>query len=223
MKWSCPRRVALVRISWSPDLAQVARAPQDTRRSRSGSRGCKRELSRLRALPSPEPGAGEANLAHAWNRVKRGGAMRGPVNRNTTPSRSILQTIASTAPGRKCGERKYRRPFVPSLNDAVECTLASSELRTASGNFTQPSRYSAGKSMTAGTCRRHRASYESQVSLRLTRCAIFALSTTPPNLGVPLLYSARRLPGAKSGELGGTYEVCRPTGRAGRGKSWRST
>lgn len=35
-----------------------------------------------------------------------GGAMRGPVNRNTTQSRSILETVASTAPGRKCGEKK---------------------------------------------------------------------------------------------------------------------
>jgi len=113
--------------------------------------------------------------------------MHGPVNRNTTPPRSILQTVASTAPGRKCGERKYRRPFAPSLNGSLECAVAPSELRSPRGNFTQPSRYSVGKSMMTGTCRRHRASDESQCSLRLTRCAIFALSTTLPNLSFAML------------------------------------
>lgn len=77
-----------------------------------------------------------------------GGAILGPVNRNTTPSRSILQTVASTAPGRKCGERKYRRPFVPSLNGSGGRTLTPSGLKPPRGHFIQPSRYSSGKSMT---------------------------------------------------------------------------
>lgn len=77
-----------------------------------------------------------------------GGAILGPVNRNTTPSRSILQTVASTAPGRKCGERKYRRPFVPSLNGSGGRSLTPSGLKPPRGHFIQPSRYSSGKSMT---------------------------------------------------------------------------
>lgn len=130
-----------------------------------------------------------------------GGAVCGPVSRNTTPSRSILQTVALTAPGRRLGEMKYRRPFVPTVNASVAWISASSELKLARGNFSQPSRYSADTDILAGTCLKHHARHESLCSLRLTRCVIFALSTTSPNLGVPMLYSPRRVPGAWKGAV----------------------
>jgi len=69
-------------------------------------------------------------------------ATAGPSNRKTTPSPSIRQTLASTAPGRRFGTRKYRRPFAPSLK------AGSAAGRT--GNFIQPSRYSSGKCMAVG-------------------------------------------------------------------------
>lgn len=72
--------------------------------------------------------------------------MLGPVKRNTTPSRSILQTTASTARGRTCGgATECRRPFAPSLKGR---TAAPSGPRISPrGNFTQPPRSSAWERM----------------------------------------------------------------------------
>jgi hypothetical protein len=72
--------------------------------------------------------------------------MRGPVRRNTALSRLISCTTASTAPGRKCGKRKYRRPVLPSVKASI--ALASV---VPNGSLTKPSPYFAGRRMRLDT------------------------------------------------------------------------
>src|SRR6266850_8138358 len=128
-----------------------------------------------------------------------GGAMLSPVKWNTTPSRSIRQTIASSALECACGgDSECRCPFVPTLNRPVEHPVAPSGLlMSPKGNFAQPSRCAAGKSMPIeywqASCQP-----ELQTFRGVTYCACPALGTTPPNMGVPMLHLPSSLRSTKN-------------------------